>query len=912
MADTIIDIVQRLEFQVQDTQLQSVTAELSKQITNIGVLSVRLDKLQKLYASTSVDEVAKRQRINQLIQQQTRSIEAQNAAIAKTVQGNKALQQELTKEIGLLNLLDLRYKELQQAKLKAASVQEIKVLNKELAVLAGQIDKISGAGRGGGILGQLKGGLLTGLGIGGGLGVAGVAASGVGALMNFLNESGEIASKVEGVKRAFDALNQPNLLSNLREATRGTVNDLDLMQNAIKFSNFGLPVEKLAVAFDFARRRARDTGESVDYLVESIVTGVGRQSPLILDNLGISAKRVAEEFKATGNFAEAAFKIIQEESAKAGKDIDTLAEKQQQLNVKIQNQQIEVGKSFNFYSGLVKSFLADFVSEGNFALTSQFLNAQEQSEKLAEEQGKINENANQVYLQRYKVFIDQYRDADYEGRARIKKNAEESFRDLQATTLKFYRNSKEIADFFLAGQAQAYKSFIANVAKIPLNLNTLSPSSLRGRSRDELTALQDQISQTSGGLTAGDPRIAQFKALNKAIQEELKKTDVSYRESAPKVDKYKKNLEDLAATLAKLKKEFKDVDGVFKEFEADLVGREQAQTQAYNEFFQTLGLRLLPTGNPNAGALAATLEEQQNSKIPKFETLKDARAQLKIEQDALTEAKKRSDFIAKERAERRIEEVKVQIAEFNRAGRVRVLTSAYEGLQTVLQTLNSLYAEQGRMLDQQYQVQSDRVQQAAVLAERGNLAEYNAEKKRLDAIQTERERNVRRQLQINAVLQASNSAVALTEAIGAIVSAASKGDPYTIAARVIAAVAALVSGVAALRSAFSANSTGFAEGGFTGDGGKYEPAGIVHKGEFVMNKENTAKYRPILEAMHTGNFPVMNSQSVSMKVDGIERRLDALIEIQEMSGVNIKNDFNEYGWMQSVERNAKMMRNLRR
>ena len=34
---------------------------------------------------------------------------------------------------------------------------------------------------------------------------------------------------------------------------------------------------------------------------------------------------------------------------------------------------------------------------------------------------------------------------------------------------------------------------------------------------------------------------------------------------------------------------------------------------------------------------------------------------------------------------------------------------------------------------------------------------------------------------------------------------------------------------------------GFADGGYTGDGGKYQPAGIVHAGEFVMNKESTSR-----------------------------------------------------------------------
>lgn len=34
---------------------------------------------------------------------------------------------------------------------------------------------------------------------------------------------------------------------------------------------------------------------------------------------------------------------------------------------------------------------------------------------------------------------------------------------------------------------------------------------------------------------------------------------------------------------------------------------------------------------------------------------------------------------------------------------------------------------------------------------------------------------------------------------------------------------------------------GYADGGYTGDGGKYQPAGVVHAGEFVMNKEATSR-----------------------------------------------------------------------
>lgn len=47
---------------------------------------------------------------------------------------------------------------------------------------------------------------------------------------------------------------------------------------------------------------------------------------------------------------------------------------------------------------------------------------------------------------------------------------------------------------------------------------------------------------------------------------------------------------------------------------------------------------------------------------------------------------------------------------------------------------------------------------------------------------------------------------------------------------------------------------GFATGGYTGDGGKYEPKGIVHGGEFVTNKASTSK----MERTHPGVLGYIN------------------------------------------------------
>jgi len=69
-----------------------------------------------------------------------------------------------------------------------------------------------------------------------------------------------------------------------------------------------------------------------------------------------------------------------------------------------------------------------------------------------------------------------------------------------------------------------------------------------------------------------------------------------------------------------------------------------------------------------------------------------------------------------------------------------------------------------------------------------------------------------------------------------------------------AVMVALISAAFEGGKALLHNAVGFHDGGFTGDGHEWQPAGIVHKGEFVQTKENTIKYRKDLEAMHSGEY----------------------------------------------------------
>jgi hypothetical protein len=166
----------------------------------------------------------------------------------------------------------------------------------------------------------------------------------VDAIRQFVTESVELANQAEGVKRAFDRINDPQLLSELRTATKGTLDDLELMKAAVKAKNFNIPLEQLGGLLAFAQQRAGETGESIEYMTESIVTGIARKSLPILDNLGFSATEVREEFNETGNMAEAVGNIIQRQMGDAGNATLTVAEQIAQQRAEITNLKIAVGE----------------------------------------------------------------------------------------------------------------------------------------------------------------------------------------------------------------------------------------------------------------------------------------------------------------------------------------------------------------------------------------------------------------------------------------------------------------------------------------------------------------------------------------------------------------------------------------
>ena len=175
---------------------------------------------------------------------------------------------------------------------------------------------------------------------------AGFAADFAAEIAGCVSQGIELARQGEGVRRAFERLGRGDILDGLREATHGTVTDIELMKAAVKFNDFRLPVEELGTMLAFAQQKAKDTGQSVDYMVDSIVTGLGRKSLMILDNLGLSAAEIREKMKQTGDMTKAVGAIIREQMESAGDYVETAADRAAQANVSLQNKMEELGRKY--------------------------------------------------------------------------------------------------------------------------------------------------------------------------------------------------------------------------------------------------------------------------------------------------------------------------------------------------------------------------------------------------------------------------------------------------------------------------------------------------------------------------------------------------------------------------------------
>lgn len=187
---------------------------------------------------------------------------------------------------------------------------------------------------------------------------------GISKAKEFVRESVEVAIQADGVLHAFEKLDRPDLLANLRTATKGTLSDLELMKATVKAKDFRIPVDDLGKYLAFAQLKAQQTGQSVEYMTDSIVTGLGRKSLLILDNLGLSAAEINEEVAKTGDFMKGVSNIIDRQLTQSGLYVSA-SDKAAQADARLENAKLRLGRRLSWFGDLwisLKNKMAETVN----------------------------------------------------------------------------------------------------------------------------------------------------------------------------------------------------------------------------------------------------------------------------------------------------------------------------------------------------------------------------------------------------------------------------------------------------------------------------------------------------------------------------------------------------------------------
>ena len=194
------------------------------------------------------------------------------------------------------------------------------------------------------------------------------------------------ATQVQTLTRSFVNLGRnvgitEKSLEKLRKATNGTVKDTDLLVQANNALLLGIVQneDQLANLFDAAQRLSQAVGQDALYGIESLTTGIGRQSRLMLDNLGIivDSKKAYEAFADANNttvkamtdvdrktaFITATMDSVNTKLKLAGDEVIDFNQQMARLPVAFTNLQVSVGTHLAPGFAAISSGIADSVNQ---------------------------------------------------------------------------------------------------------------------------------------------------------------------------------------------------------------------------------------------------------------------------------------------------------------------------------------------------------------------------------------------------------------------------------------------------------------------------------------------------------------------------------------------------------------------
>jgi len=97
---------------------------------------------------------------------------------------------------------------------------------------------------------------------------------------------------IDGLKASFEKLMQKHksttTLEQLRKATRYTVSDSKLLENANLAAMLDIPCDEIPIIFEATYKLSLAMAISIDYGITSLCKGIARKRMVILDNIGVT------------------------------------------------------------------------------------------------------------------------------------------------------------------------------------------------------------------------------------------------------------------------------------------------------------------------------------------------------------------------------------------------------------------------------------------------------------------------------------------------------------------------------------------------------------------------------------------------------------------------------------------------
>jgi hypothetical protein len=229
----------------------------------------------------------------------------------------------------------------------------------------------------------------AGVAIVGGVGAATAATAGLGIALGKLTMD---ALPLQGIRDSFHGIADDGdaMLAMLREGSLGMVRDIDLMASYNQAAQLVSKTfaDQLPDAMGYLSKVAAATGQDMDYMMDSLVKGVGRLSPMILDNLGIQVQLsdateraaemfgVEEEALSKAQIQAGMMDVVLQKLAENTKDMPEVAGTAQQqwkaFGVTLQNFKDEIGLALIPVLQKVLEPLGELISTHGPALVELF------------------------------------------------------------------------------------------------------------------------------------------------------------------------------------------------------------------------------------------------------------------------------------------------------------------------------------------------------------------------------------------------------------------------------------------------------------------------------------------------------------------------------------------------------------